>query len=88
MGRTEGGGVSCAAVLLVRLPPPLPALHPGKRGGRCTVREPAPRGEMRYVLTLESKAARAVGAVGAAGAAGPAGAAGAADEFTFSPSIN
>ena len=27
------GGVSCAAVLLVRLPPPLPALHPGKRGG-------------------------------------------------------
>ena len=33
MGRTEGGGVSCAAVLLVRLPPPLPVLHPGKRGG-------------------------------------------------------
>ena len=25
--------MSCAAVLLVRLPPPLPALHPGKRGG-------------------------------------------------------
>ena len=36
MGRTEGGGVSCAAVLLVRLPPPLPALHPGKRGGYNT----------------------------------------------------
>ena len=33
MGRTEGGGLSCAAVLLVRLAPPLPALHPGKRGG-------------------------------------------------------
>ena len=33
MGRTEGEGVSCAAVLLVRLPPPLPVLHPGKRGG-------------------------------------------------------
>ena len=32
MGRTEGGGVSCAAVLLVRLPPPLPVLHPSKRG--------------------------------------------------------
>ena len=31
--RTEGEGVSCATVLLVRLPPPLPALHPGKRGG-------------------------------------------------------
>ena len=31
--RTEGGGVSCAAVLLVRLAPPLPVLHPGKRGG-------------------------------------------------------
>ena len=25
--------MSCAAVLLVRLPPPLPVLHPGKRGG-------------------------------------------------------
>ena len=25
--------MACAAVLLVRLPPPLPALHPGKRGG-------------------------------------------------------
>ena len=25
--------MSCAAVLLVRLAPPLPALHPGKRGG-------------------------------------------------------
>ena len=33
MGRTEGGGVSCAAVLLVRLAPPLPVLHPGRRGG-------------------------------------------------------
>ena len=33
MGRTEGEGVSCAAVLLVRLAPPLPVLHPGKRGG-------------------------------------------------------
>ena len=40
--RTLGEGVSCAAVLLVRLPPPLPTLHPGviiasdknrKRGG-------------------------------------------------------
>ena len=25
--------MSCAAVLLVRLAPPLPVLHPGKRGG-------------------------------------------------------
>ena len=33
MGRTLGEGVLCAAVLLVRLAPPLPALHPGKRGG-------------------------------------------------------
>ena len=33
MALTEGEGVSCAAVLLVRLAPPLPALHPGKRGG-------------------------------------------------------
>ena len=32
MGRTEGGGLSCAAVLLVRLPPPLPVLHPRSGG--------------------------------------------------------
>ena len=33
MGRTEGWGVSCAAVLLVRLALPLPVLHPSKREG-------------------------------------------------------
>ena len=33
MALTEGEGVSCAAVLLVRLALPLPVLHPGKREG-------------------------------------------------------
>ena len=33
MALTEREGVSCAAVLLVRLDLPLPVLHPGKREG-------------------------------------------------------